>query len=311
MVWGGRHLGERLGKVLPPGVPVGESWEISAHPLHVSRVAEGPLQGALLTDLCATHAKDLFGEQNTPGARFPLLIKFLDCCDLLSIQVHPSDEQAVRLSQEKSGKTEAWIILEVQPTGRIFAGLKAGITRADLERHLAAGTLEKCLHSFTPRPGDCIFLPAGTVHAVGGGIVLAEIQQNSDATFRLFDWNRLGSDGKPRPLHIQESLESIDWKAGPVQPVTRGEGAGTRGEWLVHCRYFALQRFEVHDPFDLPNFGRLSIWLVLAGEAELGSAGPEYRRTFRTGHTVLVPATSPRLAWKPSCPAVLLGVTLG
>lgn len=315
MVWGGRHLGEQLGKVLPPTVPVGESWEISAHPLHVSRVAEGPLRGTLLTDLCATHAADLLGDQVPPGNRFPLLIKLLDCCDLLSIQVHPSDEQAVRLSRETSGKTEAWIVLEVRPTGRIYAGLKSGITRTNLENHLASGTLEQCLHSFTPQPGDCIFLPAGTIHAVGGGVVLAEVQQSSDATFRLFDWNRLGSDGTPRPLHIQQSLESIDWNAGPVQPVVGTPLPGlpprVQGWALVRCRFFTLQRFEALGPFDLPYANRLSIWLVLAGEAELSSAVSGYRRNFRAGQTVLVPAASPRVTWQPTGPVILLGVTLG
>ena len=204
---------------------------------------------------------DLFGDQAPADNRFPLLIKFLDCCDLLSIQVHPSDEQAVRLSRETSGKTEAWIVLNVQPGGRIYAGLKAGTTRSELEKLLALGKLEQCLHSFTPQPGDCIFLPSGTVHAVGGGVVLAEVQQSSDATFRLFNWNRLGSDGQPRPLHIPQSLESIDWNAGPVQPLGRGEKRGARGEErgtkdevLVHCRYFLSSgsRLMIRSTYPIP-----------------------------------------------------------
>jgi mannose-6-phosphate isomerase len=244
-----------------------------------------------------------------------LLIKLLDCCDLLSIQVHPSDELAPRLSKETQGKTEAWVVLDVQSTGRIFSGLKEGVGRADLERHLQAGTLAECLHSFTPQPGDCLFLPAGTVHAVGGGVVMAEVQQSSDATFRLFDWNRLGLDGKPRPVHLRESLESIDWNAGPVSPVPgtplSGLPQGVQGEHLVQCRYFALARFQGVKPFELPYRGRLSIWLVLQGAVQLRSADPGYQRQFQAGQAALIPAACGALFWQPAGPATLLGVTLG
>src|SRR5690606_7579266 len=138
---------------------------------------------------------------------------------LLSIQVHPTDKLARRLTGESFGKTEAWVILHAEPTAIVYAGFLPEVTREEVERRLAEGTLECALHHFTPRPGDCLFLPAGTVHAVGGGVVMAEVQQASDATFRLHDWNRLGPDGKPRQLHIQEGLEAIDWSQGPVNPV--------------------------------------------------------------------------------------------
>src|SRR5262245_54786898 len=201
-VWGQRRLGGMFGKAIPLSGNYGESWEISAHPHHVSRVAEGPWKGQLLTDLCATQSGEIFGKQAAP-ARFPLLIKLLDCDELISVQVHPADEVAARLLPGEMGKTEAWVVLEAEPTGRIYAGLLPGIRRRELEEHLANGTVAQCLNSFTPMAGDCIFLPAGTVHAVGGGVVLAEVQQTSDATFRLFDWHRLGPDGKPRTLHIE------------------------------------------------------------------------------------------------------------
>jgi mannose-6-phosphate isomerase len=269
----------------------------------------------LLTDLCATHARDLFGGQAPPAGRFPVLIKLLDCRDLLSIQVHPSDELAPRLSDEASGKTEAWLVLDVQPGGRIYAGLKPGIDRPELERRLHAGTLEECLYRYTPRLGDCLFLPAGTVHAVGGGVVLAEVQQSSDATFRLFDWGRLGSDGKPRALHRHESLESINWGAGPVRP-TAGEPIArlphqARGEGLVRCPYFCVDRFRTAGPFDSPYPGCLSLWMVLEGAADL--QGDSYRRTFRRGEAALVPASCGGLSWRPHAPAgpvTLLGITL-
>lgn len=307
MVWGHRRLGEQFGKTLPTAETFGESWEISAHPHHVSRVAEGPLRGTALTDLCASHSRELFGEQLPADGRFPLLIKLLDCHDLLSIQVHPTDELAPVLAGENFGKTEAWVILVVQPDGVIYAGLKPGVTRADLERHQHAGTLEQCLHAFKPSPGDCVFLPAGTVHAVGGGVVMAEVQQSSDATFRLYDWNRMGTDGKPRKLHLREALESINWDAGPVKPSVGVRLRGGPGEALVRCRYFHLDRYRTAERFAAPA-GRLSIWLVLDGRAELKSG--EYSRTFRSGETVLVPASAGPLNWQPQGNTTLLGVTL-
>lgn len=307
MVWGHRRLGERFGKHLPTEQTYGESWEISAHPHHVSRVAEGSLRGAALTDLCDSHSRELFGDQAPANGRFPLLIKLLDCHDLLSIQVHPTDELAPRLANETFGKTEAWIILDVQPGGVVYAGLKPGVTRNDVERHRDAGTLEQCLHAFRPSPGDCLFLPAGTVHAVGGGVVMAEVQQSSDATFRLYDWNRLGTDGKPRALHYREALESINWDAGPVRPSVGTPLTGQPGERLVSCRYFNLDRHRASEPFAPPQ-ERLSIWLVLDGNAEL--KGSDYRRRFGPGETVLVPAAASRLRWNPSGHATLLGVTL-
>jgi mannose-6-phosphate isomerase len=293
MVWGGRRLESLVGKGLPAEGAFGESWEISGHPLHVSRVAEGPLRGVTLAELCSKHGRELFGDAPADLSRFPLLIKFLDCHEHLSVQVHPTDELAARLALRESGKTEAWVILEADANARIYAGLLRGTTRADVERAVAAGTVTSCLHSFTPKPGDCVFLPAGTVHAVGGGVLMAEVQQTSDATFRLFDWNRLGTDGKPRALHIRESLQAIDWSAGPVNPVIptalAGLPANVRGEGLVRCRYFELNRFEIGETLSAAP-GRLSIWIVVAGEVDLEFAS--YRRRCRRGETVLVPATA-------------------
>jgi len=312
-VWGNRRLAA-LGKSLPPGT-FGEAWEISAHPHHVSQVAEGPLRAERLTDLWERRARELYGSHAAPPAKFPLLIKFLDCHEQLSVQVHPSDEIAASLLKDEAGKTEAWVILETAPTARIYAGLRSGVSRPLLERHLAEGTVAECLHSFVPRPGDCVFLPAGTVHAVGGGVLMAEVQQSSDATFRLFDWNRASSRGVPRALHISQSLESIDWNAGPTNPITpqpmAGLPAGACGEALVRCRYFELARFRPTAGFEQPYAGQLSIWLVLDGSLELSSLATGYRRTFGRGETVLVPASAaPPLRWTPLAgpAAVLLGV---
>jgi mannose-6-phosphate isomerase len=307
-VWGERRLQRRLGKRLPPEGRFGESWEISAHEHHVSRVAEGPLADVPLDELWRERASELSGKPVNP-AKFPLLIKYLDCHELLSVQVHPTDELARALIGDESGKTEAWVILDAEPTARIYAGLRPGVTRDVLERHLAAGTVAECLHSFVPRPGDCVFLPSGTVHAVGGGVLMAEVQQTSDATFRLFDWNRPGPDGKPRKLHIEESLRSINWSAGPVHPVV--PQAIAQGERLVSCEYFEMHRYRLHGSLPLPYPGELSIWLVLDGSAELCNEQGDYRRAFQIGETVLIPAAAKEMQWAASAQgAILLGVRI-
>jgi mannose-6-phosphate isomerase len=266
-------------------------------------VAEGAFKGKLLTELCVGHATELFGDQAATFGRsakplFPLLIKLLDCDDWLSVQVHPNDALAQKLLGEPYGKTEAWVVLTVEPSARVYAGLLPGTTRATLERHLAEGTVEQCLHSFTPKPGDCVFLPAGTVHAGGGGLTVAEVQQTSDATFRLFDWNRIGSDGKPRQLHVDQALASIDWNAvnegarGKCQrPVAGGDGC------LIRCPYFLLDRFRAVRLFNVPFAGQLSIWIVLNGAVELAAKAGPYRRTFMRGDTVMLPASAEGYAW--------------
>jgi mannose-6-phosphate isomerase len=303
-IWGGRRLERYLGKRLPGEGPFGEAWMLSAQPWHVSRVAEGPLHGTPLSELWASRAKELIGRELNAVGQFPLLVKFLDCQELLSIQVHPNDEVARRLCPGESGKTEAWVVLQADAAARIYAGLRRGTTRGVLETHLDAGTLAECLHWFVPQPGQCIFLPAGTVHAVGGGVLLAEVQQTSEATFRLFDWNRLGPDGQPRPLHQQEALWSIDWSAGPVGPIAGSAVAalpqGNRGEHLVACRYFSIDRFQLAAPLDLPYPERLSIWMMLEGSAWLTSEATGYRRLCGTADTVLVPASARGLRWTPA-----------
>jgi mannose-6-phosphate isomerase len=214
---------------------------------------------------------------------FPWLVKFLDAHDWLSVQVHPDAEAVKRLLPGEGSKTEAWFVLDASPQGRIYAGLKPGVTEADFRRALAAGTVADCLHQFTPRPGDCVFLPAGTVHAVGGGVLFAEVQQTSDATFRLFDWGRRDAQGRARTLHLDEGLACLDWGRGPVEPV-RAEGPGLRP--LVRCPYFHLDYVQIKEPASLGGEGRLQAVLVLAGSGRLG--GDEVR----AGQVWLLPATA-------------------
>ncbi|MCI0639035.1 MAG: class I mannose-6-phosphate isomerase [Gemmataceae bacterium] len=315
MVWGGRALGDQLGKRLPTPDAFGESWELSAHPLHVSVVAEGHERGRSLTELCALYGDALWGAQEKEIDQFPWLIKFLDCQERLSIQVHPDDALARKLLNEPNGKTEAWVVLHAEPSAKIYAGFHPGITRGDVERHLQEGTLEQCLASFTPRSGVCVFLPAGTVHAVGGGVLLAEVQQSSDATFRLYDWNRLGTDGKPRTLHIEQALSAIDWQADPVQPITPQplpdfDGQGT-AQRLVACPYFELDHIHLKDAWDCSTEDRLAVFLNVDGHAQCGTPGG-FTRPLRRGETIVMPAALQKVIWNAdaACGCSLLRIRL-
>ncbi|MBN2581314.1 MAG: class I mannose-6-phosphate isomerase [Pirellulales bacterium] len=315
MPWGGRRLESLLGKNLPDAEKYGESWELSGHPHHVSVVAEEPLRGTPLTELWRQSGESLLGRPVPEGTPFPLLFKFLDCHDVFSVQVHPGDEQAKRLRDESLGKTEAWVVLDALPDARIYAGLKPAVTRSDLERALDTETAAECLHSFTPRPGDCVFLPAGVVHAARG-VLLAEVQQSSDITFRLFDWNRRDAQGRTRPLHRAEALASVDWSRGPVHPVLPRdwENASTisRSQRLVHCNYFQLDRHRLAGKLANPYPDCMSIWMILDGDVELRQSSGGYRRRFRRGETVLIPAAGRQTSWIPAADTVptLLAVTL-
>jgi mannose-6-phosphate isomerase len=208
-VWGGRRLESVYGRSLPGGGPIGESWEISDRGEAQSVVANGPLAGRTLQQLVTEHAAGLMGKASLRGGRFPLLIKILDAQQVLSLQVHPPARLAASMGGES--KTEMWYFTASDPGAEILVGLKPGTTRADFESQLAGGQVEQCFHRMAVRPGDAMFLPSGRVHALGAGLLLFEIQENSDTTYRVFDWNRKGLDGKQRPLHVAESLASIDF----------------------------------------------------------------------------------------------------
>jgi mannose-6-phosphate isomerase len=289
-VWGGRRLETVVRKPLPPSGHYGESWEISTQPLHVSQAASGPWAGRSLKEIWE-QVSELWQPvgQRADGA-FPLLVKWLDCDAMLSVQVHPGDECARRLLNQASGKTEAWVVVHAEPTARIYAGLKPGVDRAEVERRSADGTIAECLHSFTPVRGDVIHVPAGTVHASGGGIVMAEVQQTSDATFRLFDWNRLGADGKPRQLHLAEALECIDWKRGPVDPVARIELDGPRESSITTvnvCPYFRFESLAVGRDWISLSGDDMTIVMSLAGSLTIGDG--EDALTLEAGATCLLP----------------------
>jgi mannose-6-phosphate isomerase len=300
MVWGGRRLETILHKPLPTAAAYGESWEVSDHPLHRSIVASRGAAGRSLRDLMECQREGLLGRAATRYAVFPWLVKFLDASDWLSVQVHPDEEAVRRLWPGEGSKTEAWFIVDAAPGSRIYAGLRPGIDEKSLRAAIAAGSVAECLHRFEPRPGDCVFLPAGTVHAVGGGVLIAEVQQTSDATFRLFDWNRRDSHGRPRPLHVEEGLASIHWEQGPVEPVRAAgfeappDAAPSPDTWrqrLVSCRYFDLDYVSSGRSFECGG-GRLQVLIVLGGRGQL--LAPTAEEEVTTGQVWVLPAGLPR-----------------
>jgi mannose-6-phosphate isomerase len=304
MVWGGRQLGEMLGKSLPDSGTYGEAWEISDHPSHVSVIAKGPDKGQTLRQLMEREPAFLLGAAAERYPRFPWLVKLLDAWDWLSVQVHPDEVDVARLWPGEGSKTEAWFVLAAAPTSRVYAGLLPGVDEARLRAALREGTVGDCLHQFSPRPGDCVFLPAGTVHAVGGGVLMAEVQQTSDATFRLFDWHRRDAKGQTRQLHIEEALACINWNSGPVQPV-RAEGYSDKTDSprrsirqrLVACPYFTLEYVRQSEPFTCGGTGRLQVFLVLHGRGRLWTGEGVWELV--PGDTLLLPAALDALTCHP------------
>ncbi len=267
-LWGGRRLETVLNKPIPPDQPCAESWEIVDRGPDQSRVLYGKLAGRSLNDLVRDHGPALLG-RHAQQKRFPLLLKFLDARQPLSLQVHPDDAQAALLEPADLGKTEAWVILAAEPGSYLYAGLRRGFDRPALQRELSRGTCQLCVERLEPQKGDCIFLPAGVVHALGPGLLVAEIQQSSDTTYRLFDWNRVGADGQPRPLHVAESLATINYNYGPVSVRQPQPAESPHIERLVACDKFVLDRWRLNTLQPIGGDQRCHIVVVLDGAITL------------------------------------------
>lgn len=312
-LWGGRRLESVLGKQIPADQPCAESWEVVDRGRDQSIVQHGPLAGTTLSELVRNHGAELLG-RHAPQPRFPLLVKFLDAQQPLSLQVHPDDARAAMLEPPDLGKTEAWVVLAAEPGSHLYAGLRRGFDRAALERELHRGTCQLCIERLEPQPGDCIFLPAGVVHALGPGLLVAEIQQSSDTTYRLFDWDRLGPDGRPRELHVDQALAAIDYAYGPVavqRPVQVEPSASTGSphvERLVACQEFVLDRWQFRRSASIGGDERLHIVMVLDGSLTL--SGDPAGTPLRLGDVALVPAACGSCRLEPTGPATLLDVYL-
>lgn len=263
-VWGGRELEQRYGRQLPDAAPYGESWEIVDREGEQSVVRGGRWAGKTLHELWTRHREEVFGAGLPDSDRFPLLIKVLDARDDLSIQVHPPADRAAELGGEP--KTEMWYIAGAEPGAKLHVGLKKGVTRADFERAVLEGTVAGCVHAVEPREGESIFIPSGRLHAIGAGLLIHEIQQNSDTTYRVFDWNRPGLDGKPRELHVRESLASIDFS--DFEPGMDE----ARGTVIAECEHFRVEKLVLGEGQTSGNQdpGSFSIFSVVAGEVACG-----------------------------------------
>lgn len=287
-VWGGRAL-EQFGLDMPDGA-IGEGWMISDHPNGLTQVINGEFAGLNLEQIRTKVGKDWFGTHSNIDAdtRFPLLIKLLDCNDDLSVQVHPNDDYE-KLPPGELGKTEMWYVLDAKPGAKIIYGLKSGVTREQLAYALENNTVMDTLQEVEVAPGDSFYIPAGTVHALCSGVVVAEIQQNSDTTYRLYDYNRPGLDGKLRELHIEDSLNTVAF-GGSGATYMKTDNAQPN-EWLTLAKspYFLVEKGVVTNPWKLATSAESFVILIVCeGEGQLNwSDGSE---ELKAGQCFLLPA---------------------
>ena len=275
-VWGGRRLETLFGRRLPPSVRIGESWEIVDREEYQSVVHEGPLRGLTLHELWTERREEVFGKGLPDTFRFPLLFKILDAQERLSVQVHPTADVAERRGGEP--KTEVWHLMDALLDSDLYAGLKPGVTRESFEQAIHEGRVAEKIHSFRIKEGDTMFIPSGRIHAIGAGNLIVEVQQSSDTTYRVFDWNRLGLNGKLRELHVAESLESInfaDAEPGVAQP---------RGDVLSECEFFRMEKWTLTEA-RRGTPGAFAVLTVTKGRVACGG------RSFQRGDFFLLPAT--------------------
>ncbi len=270
--WGGRNLESKLGRTIPAGI-VAESWDIAAHPNGSSVVNNGPLAGSTLPEVQQLMGEALVGECSSEAqnsGKFPLLIKILDANRWLSVQVHPNDEYGLR-NEGEYGKTEMWVVLRAEPGAELIYGFKPGITRDAYAAIIGTDASTEPLHRVAVKPGDVIFVPAGAIHALGPGVMVTEIQQNSDTTYRIWDW------GRPRPLHLRQSLDVLNFdqvEPGPVQPEVLLDEDGFCIERLARCPYFETERITMqagNDYFGQCDGTTFELWAVIEGNATLYS----------------------------------------
>ncbi len=294
-VWGGRSLATNPGFELPPDVPIGETWEVVDRADENSLVADGPLAGTSLRALMEAHGEALLGTAAAgKQGRFPLLVKYIDAADDLSVQVHPDDATAKELGGAAEAKTEAWVVLDVRPGAKLYCGLRDDVTPAEFARSAQTPAVVDTLLAWDVQPGDCVLVPGGTVHAIGRGITLLEVQQNSDTTYRIWDWGRMGLDGKPRATHVEAALACIRFGRPPVRPV-RARWVGDKTcEILPLSRssFFAIDAVALTGAADFSTGGRFRLVATLHGAAGLFVAESGTKIELRRGDVWLLPATT-------------------
>jgi mannose-6-phosphate isomerase len=310
-LWGGRRLSELLSAPLPGDGPIGEAWVLSDRGDHQSKIANGPLKGQSLSLLMEQYHEQMMGALASRFSRFPLLLKFLDAQQMLSVQVHPSDAQPELLPPGEMSKTEAWVVIEAEKGSRIYAGLRPGTTAADLRRALTDGAIVDRLNCIVPSPGDAVFIPAGTVHSLGGGVVVFEVQQNSDVTFRLHDWSHVDAKtGQPRPLQVEQAFACIDFNGnagGQVAPCLETV-APVKRERLFECEAFCLYRVFGSVQFTVGAIAepRVLVCLDGSGQVEHGSIPHPVSK----GDVWLLPAEAGVCRFRPSGEVTLLELAI-
>jgi mannose-6-phosphate isomerase len=316
-IWGGRNLEQLYARQLPPG-RTAESWEISGHPTASTVVDSGPLRGRSLPQVLATFGTELVGTRAAwalKREKFPLLVKLLDAEKPLSVQVHPTDDYALRHEDGELGKTEMWYVLHAQPGAQLILGLQPGVTPEDFRQAVAQNQLEPFLHYLPVKAGDAVFVSAGTVHAIMEGVVIAEIQQNSDTTYRLYDWGRLGADGKPRPLHVDKALQVIDFeriRPGPSRPVLVADEDGIARYEISRCDYFVVEKVIMPQGSVYAggtNGETLEIWGTIEGSGQLTWSG-EDPVALPTIRFCLVPASLGEVEVRAIEPTTMLRIYL-
>jgi mannose-6-phosphate isomerase len=309
-IWGGQRLSNLLEKPLPKNDSIGEAWILSDRDDHPSKVSNGKLKGKTINELFEHSQKQLMGKLGNKFDRFPLLLKFLDCRQVLSVQVHPSDKLKKYIPKGENGKTEAWVVLETGKDATIYAGLKTGTTKqkiqADLDKHQVADDLA----SFKPKVGDSVLIEAGTVHTLGD-VVVFEVQQNSDVTYRLYDWDRIDEKtGKPRDLQVKDAIACIDFDKTDIGPVTAivKTNVPVLRELLIENEHFSLYRITGEYPFMVGKEAIPRVLVCIEGEGEVESKDELY--TLAKGEVMLLPATTGACPFVPKGNVILLELCL-
>ncbi|MBO4490020.1 MAG: class I mannose-6-phosphate isomerase [Lentisphaeria bacterium] len=290
VIWGGRKLETVFHRTLPDDhSPVGEAWEICERPEFSSRVLNGPLKGRTLGSLMEEFGSGLLGSR-VNGTRFPLLVKILDARDRLSLQVHPDEAACARLGGGAEPKTEMWYVIGADPGAKIVAGVAQGASPESFWPRVDSADIEKQLHVYEAQAGDTFFIRAGCVHAIGGGNLILEVQQNSDTTYRISDWGRLGADGKPRTLHVDQARECVNF-AMREEPLVSRRRAADGIVPLVRCPFFQADEISFSRPLDMPSPDGLSFHLISSVSGALTLSCADEKLRIAPGSTVLIPAS--------------------
>lgn len=309
-IWGGQRLSEWLSRPLPENENIGEAWILSDREENPSRVAEGFLKGKTIAELMKEFPADLMGKAKDRYDKFPLLLKFLDAQTVLSVQVHPSDEMKDLLPAGESGKTEAWVVLEANEKSRIYAGLKPGTSKEELIKAIETKKAVDFLPHFQPQIGDAIYIPAGTVHTFDN-VLLFEVQENSDITYRLYDWDRIDEKtGMAREIQVDKALECIDFSQGQVMPITPEaiQDLSLSREKLFDCDHFVLWRLQSDTPFSVGEDDLPRVIVCIEGYGRLKAGGSHY--SLNRGDVMLLPASSGKSTFLPDTKTTLFEIAL-